>query len=681
MPLAQASAQSCSLHRDCSAGNLCSNAGSCQPLKQVLNLGGNTFFWVDQANGDDLNPGTEAQPWKTIRRAAENTSITPGDAIIIREGIYYEAIRPQVGGVEGRHITYAAYPGDDVVVSGLRNIPGTWIEDGENWYIDWPFSPLATRRVHDGHPRDDPARRRDVLVVDNQMLSPVYALADLREGAFYLEGSPDAPVRMHVRMPRGKSPATSTIQTSTLSHLFNPSDNPEYCTLGQNVRGYFRLIGLQFRHVANEAQEGAVCSGSRGALIEDVSVEWTNGAGFLITGDRHVIRGTKAWHNGMSGMRGSHCTHCLVEKSSSKYNNWKGYDPFWESGGGKWQHTENTVFKEVDFSDNQGPGLWLDIHNTNNTVEQSRFDNNYGVNLFIEYQSNGNTIVNNVLTRARFARPAFFGYGLLIHASNQNVVLHNTFMANEGGGMRIRADDRGRAIQNRYYNNLFVANTRVLNDGQRRGSELAFEEHRTLEDARSNLGAGNLFWKRNYATHEFHTFQFRPSGASGTRVLRSSNLAQWQNFAQTDHHSQTLSAALNHVADTTDYRNGWRLIEGSQVIGKAVSLPSDIAPVRFDFDGNPRSISNDIGAHQYQGARLEPLLIGDVSQNGTITALDASLIFKLSRDGIPADQDLLADTSGDGKIDFDDAALVLKYIAGIISCFPSEQGCVVGPSQ
>ena len=601
-PVSQAFTQSCSLHRECGSDNLCGQNGTCQPIKQVLDLGSNTLFWVDKSRGSDSNPGTEAFPWKTIGKAARNASVQPGDAIIIRGGTYHESIRPIKGGIDGKHITYVAYPGEEVIVSGAQQIPGTWSQEGSDWVIDWSFTPLRTRRVNDGHPQDDPARRRDILVVDNQMLQPVYNRSELREGTFYLEGSPETPSRLFVRMPSGKTPLSSTMQTSTLNHLFNPSDNDEYCTSGQNVRGYFRLIGLRFKHVANEAQEGAVCSGSAGSLIEDVTVEWTNGAGFLITGNDHVIRGVRALHNGMSGVRGSHCSNCLIEKSSSKFNNWKGYDPFWESGGGKWQHTENSVFRQLDFSDNQGPGLWLDIQNHNNIVEESRFDNNYGVNLFIEYQSNNNIVRNSVMTRARFARPAFFGYGLLIHASNSNIVVHNTFMTNEGGGMRIRADDRGRAIQNRYYNNLFIANTRVVYDGLRRGSELAFEEHRSLEDARSNTGDGNYFWHRDYASHEFHTFQFRPSGFSGSQVLRSSALPDWQRYSSTDLQSRILSEDLKHVADTTDYLHGWKLDEGSQVIGKAISMPEDIAHVAVDFDGNARNQITDVGAHQYMGS-------------------------------------------------------------------------------
>ena len=578
---------------------MCGDNYTCQPVRDVLKTGNNTLFWVDQASGNDNNAGTENQPWKTIQRATQANALQAGDAVIIRDGTYYGEIQPQRGGQPGNRITFAAFPGEEVVVSGARNINGTWTQDGSDWTLAWPFEKLRTKRVNDGHPQEDDARRRDMLIVDGKVLQAVYTRANLREGTFFLRGSPDNPDRIFVRMPNGKNPNNARMQTSTIGHLFNPSSNDDFCAEGRSLKGHFRLIGMTFRHVANEAQEGAVCSGSEGTLIEDVRVEWTNGSGLLISGNNHILRGVRAFNNGFSGVRGLECTDCLVENTSSRYNNWKGYDPFWESGGGKWIESTRVRFRNVNFSDNEGPGLWLDINNRDIVVEQSRFDNNFGVNLFIESLSNRNVVRNNVLTRARFARPAFYGYGLLIHAANNNVIIHNTFMNNEGGGMRIRADGRAPATHNRYYNNLFIANTKIIRNSDHKGSELSFEEHPSEDDAHTNKGNGNVFWRRSYATQEYHTFQFRPDNKRGDDVLRSSNLGQWQIFAKTDYNSAIVQLNAPHVQDTTDFLNGWRLAENSQFIGWGVELPSDIEPVSKDFDGRNRPARPSVGADEY----------------------------------------------------------------------------------
>lgn len=69
--------------------------------------------------------------------------------------------------------------------------------------------------------------------------------------------------------------------------------------------------------------------------------------------------------------------------------------------------------------------------------------------------------------------------------------------------------------------------------------------------------------------------------------------------------------------------------------------------------------------------------IGDVSLNGTISALDASMILSHTIGQIPLEGEGLsvADVSGDGGVSAYDASLVLQYVVGFLSCFPAEAGC------
>lgn len=591
------SGQACYLQQDCGSGQLCTASGTCQPIRSFLDSGSNTVFWVDQVTGHDNNAGTESRPFKSIQRAMKSNTLRPGDAVIIRTGTYYEQINPEVGGIPGKRITITAYPGDEVIVSGATPLAGTWVQDGDAWKLKWPFQALWHRLV--ANDPFGPARRRDVLIADGEMLQAVYSRADMVEGTFYLEGSPDNPTTMFTKLPKGKNPNSARMETSLLNHLFNPSNNEPSCRFGQ-VKGYFHLIGITFRHAANDGQMGAVCAGNEGSILENITVEWTNGSGFLISGSNHIVRGVRALHNGMSGIRGVYCDSCLIEYSTSKYNNWKGYRTFWESGGGKWLYTTNSTFRKLDFSENEGPGLWLDMDNFDNVIEQSYFDSNLGANLFLEWTTDRTLVRNNVFTRARYARPPQYGHGVQIHAANDNLVIHNTFLGNEGGGLRIRADDREIATGNRYYNNLFIANSKIVLNSDRRSSELSFEEHRSEADALSNKGEGNVYWYRRYETFEHHTFQFRPKNWTGNAVLRSSSLDAWRAKAFTDYTSSTILLSEPHVVDTTDHVNGWRLAEGSQLIGKAVSLPDDIPALLVDFDGEPRPALNaDVGADQF----------------------------------------------------------------------------------
>jgi len=66
--------------------------------------------------GSDAGPGTEAAPWRTIRKAAD--TVTPGDTAFIRTGTYHEQVVPLNSGTDGAWITYAAYPGETATVDG-----------------------------------------------------------------------------------------------------------------------------------------------------------------------------------------------------------------------------------------------------------------------------------------------------------------------------------------------------------------------------------------------------------------------------------------------------------------------------------------------------------------------------------------------------------------------------------
>ncbi|MDZ4699459.1 MAG: right-handed parallel beta-helix repeat-containing protein [Rhodothermales bacterium] len=670
-------AQQCYLQQDCGPGSMCGANGICRPVRDVLTAGGGVIHWVDAANGSNSNPGTEGAPWATVVYAAQHTSVQPGDAILIREGTYYGEIIPARGGTSGNRIAYAGYPGERVAISGAVPLSGAWTLDASQiWKMTWTLPPLWVRRVNDGVPQDDDARRRDVLIADDQMLKAVYTRADVVEGTFFLEGSPANPTRMYAWLPGGINPNNARMETSRTNNLFTPSGSEANCNVGE-IRGYFHFVNLIFRHTANDGLTGALCVGSQGSLVENVTAEWNNGAGIFMRGDDHIARGVYAFSNGMSGVRGEYCDRCLLEYAESRYNNWKGYKPFWESGGGKWLYTTNSTFRHLNFSDNEGPGLWLDTENYGNTIERSVFDNNYGVNVFLELLTNDTIVRNNVMTRARFARPAFYGYGLLVHAANDNMILHNTMLANEGGAMRIRADYRGKSTGNRYYNNLFVANTLIEHGTERRSSELSFEEHVTVDDARSNTGDGNVMWHRSYASQEYNTFQFRP--ASGVNVVHSSNLKDWQNAALTDYNSIVVDLSKAHVVDTTDMVKGWRLADGSQIIGKGVALPSDMPPLLADFDGDPRPVKgSDPGADQFSSDAPDNTTAGvpgDASGNGLVTALDASLVLQHASGLLNLGAQLVADASGDGAITAFDASLILKFITGYISCFPVAPEC------
>lgn len=93
------------------------------------------------SNGNDSNPGTESLPWRTIQRAAQ--SVTAGDTIYMRGGIYYETNTIQLSmdgpnGNTGNMIKLWNYPGETPVfdfMNAPNGIRGVYFANKHHWHI------------------------------------------------------------------------------------------------------------------------------------------------------------------------------------------------------------------------------------------------------------------------------------------------------------------------------------------------------------------------------------------------------------------------------------------------------------------------------------------------------------------------------------------------------------------
>jgi nitrous oxidase accessory protein NosD len=92
--------------------------------------------------GDDANPGTEAQPWRTIQKAM--SSATPGTTVNIRGGTYHERLTMNVQGTPGSYITFQPYG-----FAGAPSCGGyTGVEcAGEKVILDYAFLGTANHAV------------------------------------------------------------------------------------------------------------------------------------------------------------------------------------------------------------------------------------------------------------------------------------------------------------------------------------------------------------------------------------------------------------------------------------------------------------------------------------------------------------------------------------------------------
>ncbi len=67
-------------------------------------------------SGLDTNPGTQAQPWRTVQKAA--ISVRAGSTVYVRGGVYNERVTFAQSGTANAYITFQSYPGETAIIDG-----------------------------------------------------------------------------------------------------------------------------------------------------------------------------------------------------------------------------------------------------------------------------------------------------------------------------------------------------------------------------------------------------------------------------------------------------------------------------------------------------------------------------------------------------------------------------------
>lgn len=415
---------------------------------------GGRVFIVAQGHprASDDNPGTAARPWKTISRATGRGVLRPGDTVRIHQGVYRETVEPREGGRPGTRISFEAAPGETVSVVGTEPATG-WTRTARGlWRLPWRWGPMTSYA-------DERVFRRELLVAGGRVMRPADSAGAIEPGTFWVEGPPESPVAVLARFRGEATPEASGVEVASRIYLFRPLGPDRYAECGDpDTPGYFRISGIDFRFAANRAQWGAVCAGRGGSLVEDVTVEWTNGQGIDGSGESHVFRRTAANFNGQMGW-GASCRDCLWEDTEAVGNNWKGYDMFWEAGGGKWSNTSGTTLRRHTAIGNGGPGIWFDIDNADNTIEGCVARGNDAAGVMLELRTVRTLVQHCEIAGTRWRD--WTGTGILSQAASHNVLLHNTVRESEGSGLWLRLDPLRRApdghtwvVANRFLRNV-----------------------------------------------------------------------------------------------------------------------------------------------------------------------------------------------------------------------------------
>jgi hypothetical protein len=327
----------------------------------------------------------------------------PGDTILIHAGVYRESVRVRRDGV-----TIAAAPGEQVILTGADVLPLPASSEQILKHTPWTYRGM----VHPNDERHKLIGRTEQVIADGHLLRQVGGLDQMAPGTFFA----DPGTALYVWPTEGARKLEASVRpvlmTVDASHVV--------------------IRGLKFIYASNHAQQAAFDIAGSDNLAEDCLVEWTNGVGARLSGERNTMRRLVSRFNGQMGMSGHGSNvmeDCLLEG-----NNVKGYSKDWEAGGIKVTRSRGFQILHCRALRNDGPGFWFDIDNREELVEGSYAAENNGPGIFIEISETA-TVRKNICVRngLKDERGAWAHAGILLGEAMHCVVERNISVGNRVG--------------------------------------------------------------------------------------------------------------------------------------------------------------------------------------------------------------------------------------------------------
>jgi hypothetical protein len=352
--------------------------------------------YVVAPNGNDDNPGTEEQPWATLKKAA--ASVNPGDTVLIKAGAYSGAPTWQVrrAGRAGSPITYRAFGDGEVRISASSVLPADGWKRFKGAIYQTEVSSPAAGVFQNGLPLVNPGANH-----------PINSVEEMYPNSCFKSGT-----TLYVWLQDGSDPKGSEMRTAP-SHVV--SLHACHYTVFDGLTLEYGLGGFKEQKSTHDVT-------IRHCVLRYLT---SNGiqpipANCLIEGNRfQMIGATKFQHGMYGGSPGMIVRHNVFEQIAGASVHQYG-DP----AGGKPTEIYGNVF--------QKPRKF--------TAATPR--ERYHVELLL-WSRDHNLVYNNV----------FYGEGKRpgISLKSHNRVFHNTFVA-----CPTAIDFYKESQGNRVYNNIFL---------------------------------------------------------------------------------------------------------------------------------------------------------------------------------------------------------------------------------
>lgn len=384
------------------------------------------LYWIDPVYGVDNNTCREFDT-PCLTDAPFQDKLQPGDGVILRGGIHRFTLNPVVSGLPDNYITYTKFPGEDVVITGTDIWGDDWSEVGNNVWVT-PYN--VSLPQHPAIAKPQKQWRPEIVVVDNQVLTTVYDVNNIKPYSFYVEGPSTNPTYLYINLD-GIDPNNVNVEVGKRPHV-----------LLSNI-DYIHVNKLVFQHGANSfGKTGCVDISGDGWLVTYSLIVECNTTGIKYTGDGHEFVGVSSNYNGTVGWNSENSTNVKIINSSAIGNNTKGFLPNWHAGGMKITHgTDYTLISNFESKDNNGPGIWFDIPTgIGNVIENSFISNNQLSGIFLEHGTINSIVRDNVVYGTRKYNGT--GSGIRLQAASSNLLENNTVYGNKGYGVFEKFKDK-----------------------------------------------------------------------------------------------------------------------------------------------------------------------------------------------------------------------------------------------
>lgn len=325
------------------------------------------YLYVDVNKGSDSNPGTQAEPLKTIGAASAlaeaNNKKSIGTRITINPGTYRESIVLHAnsydtalpitfqGATAGVIISGAVQYSDWQTYSGNSAIySASWTNNWGTCALAGGLSPFEQEIV----------LRQEMIFVNGVPLTQVLSFGQMLAGTFWVD---EPASRVYIWPAAGTDINTADVEVATLPQLFNLVGK-------QNVV----LRGLTFEY-ANTCRDNPavyIAGASQNILVDNDLFQWNNAVGLHLFAPTtyFTVQNSTANHNGQSGMMATQTKFGLWKNDTTSFNNWRGAQGsyyYWASGGTHFFSQHDQTVTGLQTAYNQTHGVHLDTDNANIT--------------------------------------------------------------------------------------------------------------------------------------------------------------------------------------------------------------------------------------------------------------------------------------------------------------------------